>query len=76
LSLSRVKKELGEGVTDTMTLSGSEAYSAALIFYSSVKSAAKSRIQKVETIRLILREIILILEDLIATILSPYRNYK
>lgn len=33
-----------------MTLSGSEAYSAGLMFYNSTKNASKSKIQKAETI--------------------------
>jgi hypothetical protein len=36
--------QLTEAFGDTMTLSGSEAYSEALTFYSSVKSAKKSKI--------------------------------
>ncbi len=34
----------------TMLLAGSEAYSASLLFYNSVKSAKRSKIQKAETI--------------------------
>jgi hypothetical protein len=33
-----------------MILSGSEAYSAGLMFYNSTKNAAKSKIQKAESI--------------------------
>jgi hypothetical protein len=49
-SLYQPLLQITEGVSDTMTLSGSEAYSAALLFYTSVKSAAKAKIQKAETI--------------------------
>jgi hypothetical protein len=33
-----------------MTLSGSEAYTVALIFYNAAKNAAKSKVPKAETI--------------------------
>jgi len=39
-----------EGISDTMILAGSEAYSTALIFYNSIKYAMKSKIQKAEGI--------------------------
>lgn len=39
-----------EGISDTMILAGSEAYSAALMFYNSIKNAKKSKIQKAEGI--------------------------
>jgi len=42
--------QITEAVSDTMMLSGSEAYQAALLFYNSTKSAMKSNIQKAETI--------------------------
>lgn len=39
-----------ETIDDTMLLSGSEAYQAGLMYYSSVKQAAKSKLPNVETI--------------------------
>ena len=42
--------QITESLSDTMTLSGSEAYSAALMFYNSTKNATKSKIPKAETI--------------------------
>jgi hypothetical protein len=42
--------QITDSLSDTMLLSGSEAYSAALMFYSVVKNAMKSKIQKAETI--------------------------
>jgi hypothetical protein len=42
--------QITEALGDTITLSGSEAYSGALTFYSSVKSAKKSKIAKAEVI--------------------------
>lgn len=42
--------QITNALDDTMTLSGSEAYQAALLFYNSVKSAGKSGIQNAEAI--------------------------
>ncbi len=42
--------QITESLSDTMTLSGSEAYSTALMFYSAVKNAMRSNIQKAGTI--------------------------
>ncbi|MHB8139634.1 MAG: hypothetical protein ACYDGO_14780 [Smithellaceae bacterium] len=42
--------QITEALSDTMTLSGSEAYSASLMFYNSTKNAMKSKIHKAETI--------------------------
>ncbi|HEX3048894.1 MAG TPA: hypothetical protein VHY08_29375 [Bacillota bacterium] len=42
--------QLVDSISDTMILSGSEAYSASLMFYSSTKAAMKLRVQKAETI--------------------------
>lgn len=39
--LSRSLTSLTDAVTDSITLSGSEAYQGALVFYSNVKNAAK-----------------------------------
>jgi hypothetical protein len=49
-SLYQPLLQITEALADTMTLSGSEAYSGALIFYSSIKSAKKSKIAKAEVI--------------------------
>jgi hypothetical protein len=49
-SLSQPLVQITDGLADTMTLSGSEAYTAALIFYSAVKNTAKSKVPKAETI--------------------------
>jgi hypothetical protein len=43
-------QQITDGLSDTLLLSGSEAYSASLMFYSSTKTAMKSKIQKAETI--------------------------
>lgn len=43
-------RELMVALEDTMMLSGSEAYQAALIFYATIKTAKKSKIQSAETI--------------------------
>jgi hypothetical protein len=42
--------QITNALSDTMAFSGSEALSASLIFYSSVKNATRSRNQKAETI--------------------------
>jgi len=42
--------QISDAVQDTLTLSGSDAYSAALIFYSAVKSAAKTNAPKSQSI--------------------------
>jgi hypothetical protein len=42
--------ETVEAVNDSIMLAGSEAYQAALIFYTSIKAAAKSGIANAETI--------------------------
>jgi hypothetical protein len=42
--------QITDSLWDTMILTGSEAYSASLIFYNSVKNAAKSKVQTAETI--------------------------
>ncbi len=39
-----------EGLSDTIILAGSEAFSGALMFYNSIKNAMKSKIQKAEGI--------------------------
>jgi hypothetical protein len=49
-SLYQLLLQITNALSDTMTLSGSEAYSAALVFYNSVRSAMKSKIQKAEGI--------------------------
>ena len=41
---------LADALNDSMTLSGSEAYQGALVFYSNVKSAAKAKAPNVATI--------------------------
>jgi hypothetical protein len=42
--------QITDALSDTMKLSESEAYTAALIFYNAAKNAAKSKVQKAETI--------------------------
>ncbi len=42
--------QLTDALNDTMMLAGSEAYSAALVFYSSTKNAMKSKVPKAETV--------------------------
>ncbi len=42
--------QITDSLRDSMLLAGSEAYSASLQFYNSVKQAAKSRVQRAETI--------------------------
>jgi hypothetical protein len=42
--------QITEALSDTIILSGSEAYSAGLMFYNSAKNASKSKIPKAETI--------------------------
>jgi hypothetical protein len=49
-SLYQPLLQITDALADTMTLSGSEAYTAALIFYSAAKNAAKSKVPKAETI--------------------------
>lgn len=41
---------LTEGLSDTMTLSGSEAYTGGLIFYQATRNAAKNKIQNAQAI--------------------------
>ncbi len=43
-------EQVAEMLSDSMTLAGSDAYSAALMFYGSVKSAKKSNVAKAGTI--------------------------
>jgi hypothetical protein len=42
--------QIAESLSDTMALSGSEAFSSTLMFFSSIKNAMKSKIQKAKTI--------------------------
>ncbi len=42
--------QVTEGLSDTMTLSGSEALGGVLIFYNAVKYGKKSKVQKAETV--------------------------
>ena len=42
--------QVTEGLADTMTLSGSEAFGGVLIFYNAVRYGKKSRVQKAETV--------------------------
>jgi hypothetical protein len=42
--------QIYDSLNDSMMLSGSEAYQAALIYYNAVKSASKSKIQNAESI--------------------------
>lgn len=42
--------QITDSLSDTMSLSGSESFSASLMFYSAVKNAMRSNIQKAETI--------------------------
>lgn len=43
-------QQISQSLSDTMTLSGSEAYAGALMFYNATKNAAKAKIPKAETI--------------------------
>jgi hypothetical protein len=43
-------EQITDAIDDTLVLSGSEAYQAALIFYNSVKNGAKAKIGNSETI--------------------------
>ncbi len=43
-------EQIAEMLSDSMTLAGSDAYAAALMFYGSVKSAKKSNVAKAATI--------------------------
>ncbi len=49
-SLFQPLSQINDGLSDTMMLSGSEAYSGSLMFYNSSRNAMKSKIQKAETI--------------------------
>ena len=49
-SLYQPLLQITEALSDTMTLSGSEAFGGSLMFYNSAKSAKKSKVQKAETI--------------------------
>ena len=49
-SLYQPLLQITDSLWDSMLLSGSEAYSASLMFYNSVKNAAKSKVQKAGTI--------------------------
>ena len=42
--------QITEALNDTMTMAGSDAYAAALIFYNSVRTAQKSNVAKAGTI--------------------------
>ncbi|MEI6062099.1 MAG: hypothetical protein WCR72_15460 [Bacteroidota bacterium] len=48
--IAKLVQQLCDNITDTLTLSGSEAYIAALIYYNSVKQAAKNGIPGAKTI--------------------------
>ena len=48
--IAGVAAQLSDNITDTLTLSGSEAMVAALIYYNSVKQAAKTSIPGAKTI--------------------------
>jgi hypothetical protein len=49
-ALHQPLEQINDALSDTIILSGSEAYSGSLLFYNSTKNAAKSKIQKAETI--------------------------
>lgn len=49
-SLHQPIAQISDALSDTMTMSGSDAYAAALMFYNSVKSAKKSNVAKAGTI--------------------------
>lgn len=49
-SLYQLLSQVTDLLWGTMILAGSEAYSASLLFYNSVKSAKRSKVQKAETI--------------------------
>jgi hypothetical protein len=42
--------QITDSLWNSMLLSGSETYSASLMFYNSIKNATKSKVQKAETI--------------------------
>ncbi len=48
--LQRPLAQVADVIDDSLLLSGSEAYAAALVFYHSVKSAARSKVQGANTI--------------------------
>ncbi len=50
ITLSRIAARLCNGLNDTMLLAGSEAYTAALSFYNSVKVAAKRNVKGAEPV--------------------------
>ncbi|MEY4589391.1 MAG: hypothetical protein RL497_1467 [Pseudomonadota bacterium] len=49
-SLQRQLAPLADNLSDTLVLSGSEAYQAALIFYSNIKVAARANVPNAKTI--------------------------
>ncbi len=49
-SLYQPVSQIYEGLSDTMSLSGSESYATCLMFYSGVKNAKKQDVKKAETI--------------------------
>lgn len=49
-SLYQPVLQISDALLDTMLLSGSEAYMAALIFYNATKNAVRSKVPKSETI--------------------------
>jgi hypothetical protein len=49
-SLYQPVLQISDALADTMLLTGSEAYTAALIFYNATKNAVKSKVPKAETI--------------------------
>lgn len=55
-TIARPMRSLLEGIEDTILLAGSEAYTAALLFYQAVKLAAQMNIPGVKTIYDDLRE--------------------
>ena len=48
--VSKIISQISANLEDTLTLSGSEAYIAALIYYNAVKAAAKNSIPGAKTI--------------------------
>jgi hypothetical protein len=49
-SLYQPVLQINDALADTFVLAGSEAYTAALIFYNATKNAVKSKVPKAETI--------------------------
>ena len=49
-NLSQLLTPISDALNDSVTLSGSEAYQGALVFYANVKAAAKVHVPKAQTV--------------------------